>query len=292
MPYFSVVLITYNRADLLPRCINSVISQTFTDWELIVVDNYSEDGTKDLIENYIAKDNRIKFLQIHNNNVLSVSRNAGIKIAKGKYICILDSDDWYTNDKLRAVYDVCQKKEYDVIYNKYQFVSQKGQGRICGEPLTWDDKFYELLMEGSSVCNTTVVVKKEAVVNAGYLSEDPKLRAVEDVDLWLRIAKQGRDFHFIDKCLGFYWVGDNMSYSEKQITQVNNLYDKYIPEIESSKLKACLTCRDYTIARFYHKIGNFKKALELYLIVFPSQRLSRKVKTIYHILCASFKIIS
>lgn len=277
MPYFSVVLITYNREDLLPRCIDSVINQTFQDWELIIVDNYSEDGSKELIESYQSRDSRISLIQVHNNNVLAYSRNVGIKAAKGKYICILDSDDWYTLDKLQKVYDVCQQKEHDVIYNRYRLMSSKGKGRVCGKPLTWNNKFYEILIVGTIICNTTVVVKKEAVESVGYLSEEPSLRAVEDNDLWLRLAKDNRTFYYINECLGYYWIGNNMSYSPKQVTQLTNLYNKFIPDIEPNMVPACISCRDYTIGRIYHKIGEFQTARRYYKSVIPSQPIKRKL---------------
>ena len=289
MPYFSVVLITYNRADLLPRCIDSVINQTFKDWELIIVDNYSGDGSKELVEDYMSHDNRISLIQVHNNNVLAYSRNMGIKAANGKYICILDSDDWYTLDKLQKVYNVCKQKEYDVIYNRYRLMSSKGKGRVCGKPLTWDNKFYEILIVGTIICNTTVVVKKEAVESVGYLSEEPSLRAVEDNDLWLRLAKENRSFFFINECLGYYWIGNNMSYSPKQVTQLTNLYNKYIPEIESNRLSECLSCRDYSIGRIYHKIGEFDKAVEKYQKVINTQTGLKKVQTQILILLARMK---
>lgn len=264
MPFFSVVLITYNRADLLPRCIDSVINQTFDDWELIIVDNYSEDGTKELIENYMEKDNRIKFIQVHNNNVLAVSRNAGIKMSQGKYIGILDSDDWYHKEKLKVVYDVCVDKEYDVLYNRYKFMTSKGEGRTSGKALASDDVFYELLMNGPIISNTTTVVKKTSIEKVGYLSEDPSLRAVEDLDLWLRMANNGCTFHFINKCLGYYWLGDNMSYSLKQLTQIDNIYQKFLPEIEPERLPSCISCHDFLSARTCHKIGEFDKAIKFY----------------------------
>lgn len=289
MPYFSVVLITYNRADLLPRCIDSVINQTYKDWELIIVDNHSEDGSKELIEDYMSRDNRISLIQVHNNNVLAYSRNVGIKAAKGKYICILDSDDWYTLDKLQKVYDVCQQKEYDVIYNRYRLMSSKGKGRVCGKPLTWDNKFYEILIVGTIICNTTVVVKKEAVESVGYLSEEPSLRAVEDNDLWLRLAKDNRSFFYINECLGYYWIGNNMSYSPKQVTQLTNLYNKFIPDIEPEKLEDCLSCRDFTIGRIYHKIGEFNLAIDNYQKVISSQKGMKKVHTYLLILLARIK---
>ena len=291
MPFFSVVLITYNRADLLPRCIDSVINQTFKDWELIIVDNYSEDGSKELIENYMSNESRISLIQVHNNNVLAYSRNIGIRAARGKYICILDSDDWYTTDKLQVVFDVCMHGDYDVIYNSYQQVTERGMGRICGKSLKTGDVFYELLENGPIICNTTTVVKKASIEKVGYLSEDPKLRAVEDLDLWLRLAQMGCVFFFINKCLGYYWIGSNMSYSLGQICQINNLFDKFYPEIKKEKLSECHFCQYFLSARICHKIGEFSEANKYYLEALKLSTGKKKIRTLIMLYISKFGIV-
>ena len=101
MPFFSIVIPTYNRADLLSRCIDSIIEQTFSDFEIIIVDNYSNDETKELVEQYKSRDTRIKFIQEHNNGIIAHSRNVGVKAAVGEYIAFLDSDDEWKPEHLR-----------------------------------------------------------------------------------------------------------------------------------------------------------------------------------------------
>lgn len=276
IPFFSIVLITYNRVDLLPRCIESVLNQTFTNFELIIVDNHSDDGSIELINNYARKDSRIKLKLVHNNNVLAYSRNEGIKMSRGKYICILDSDDWYTLDKLQIVYEEVKISDCDVYYNKYTLMSVHGKERIISRHLKSDNIFYELLLMGNIICNTTSVVKRSAIDKVGYLSEDPKLRAVEDFDLWLRLAQNGAKFKFINKMLGYYWIGSNMSYSPSQIKQVNNLYDKFRPMINKDYITQIDANKQYINARTYHKIGYWEEALNSYKESYLGQNLIRK----------------
>ena len=126
MPFFSIIIPTYNRVDLLPRCIDSVMNQSFTDFEVLVVDNYSEDGTKDLLEQYSQKDSRIRYIQEHNNGIIAHSRNVGVKAARGQYICFLDSDDWYRKDKLELSYQCIKDLNADLIYHPLVVVSSKG----------------------------------------------------------------------------------------------------------------------------------------------------------------------
>ena len=101
VPFFSIIIPTYNRASMLPIAIDSVINQTFILWELIIVDDGSTDNTKALVENY--KDNRIRYIYQHNQE-RSAARNNGIEISVGRYICFLDSDDYYMPDRLQLLY--------------------------------------------------------------------------------------------------------------------------------------------------------------------------------------------
>lgn len=263
-PFFSVVLITYNRVDLLPRCIESVLNQTFENFELVIVDNHSDDGSIDLINNYARNDERIKVKLVHNNNILAYSRNEGIKMSRGKYICMLDSDDWYASDKLQSIFNEAMRSDSDVYYHKYTVMSVRGKERVINKQLQSDNVFFELLSEGNIICNATTVVKKSSLESVGYLSEDPKLRAVEDFDLWLRLAHSGFKFNYINKMLGYYWIGNNISYSPAQINQVNNLYDKFRPLIEPKNLLQIEVKKKYINARIYHKIGYWNDALALY----------------------------
>ncbi len=92
----SVVIPTYNHARFLGRALQSVMDQTYKNWEVIIIDNHSQDNTDEIVEAF--KDPRITLLKIHNNGVIAASRNMGIRAAKGEWIAFLDSDDhWYPN---------------------------------------------------------------------------------------------------------------------------------------------------------------------------------------------------
>ena len=94
----SVIVPTYNRAYCLDRIVQSVLDQTLSDWELILIDNHSSDNTDELVSNY--KDPRIKYIKIKNEGVIAASRNKGIRNSSAKYVALLDSDDWWMTDKL------------------------------------------------------------------------------------------------------------------------------------------------------------------------------------------------
>ena len=115
LPEVSVILTVYNRAPYLKRCINSLLEQSFTDWELIAIDDGSEDNSFDVLKGYLRKDSRIKLIR-HKNMKLPLSRNKGIIASKGKYITFLDSDDEYEKDHLLKRVDYMESRpEIDMI---------------------------------------------------------------------------------------------------------------------------------------------------------------------------------
>ena len=100
--FFSVIIPTYNRCDLLKRAINSVLAQSFKKFEIIIIDNYSTDKTHKIVKNFKKKN--IKYKKIRNRGIIAKSRNVGMKLAKGEWIAFLDSDDTWTKDKLTNVH--------------------------------------------------------------------------------------------------------------------------------------------------------------------------------------------
>ena len=103
IPYFSVIIPNYNNEMFLHRCIGSVVKQSFKNWELLLIDNNSEDNSKKVINAF--GDNRIKIFDINNKGVIAKSRNLGIKLSKSEWLCFLDSDDWWETNKLQIIYN-------------------------------------------------------------------------------------------------------------------------------------------------------------------------------------------
>ena len=120
-PLVSIVIPTYNHAKFISKALKSVIYQTYKNWEAIIIDNESVDETYKLVNDF--NDSRIKYFKISNDGVIAKSRNLGIKEAKGDWIAFLDSDDWWTKDKL----EVCISKigkNTDLIYHAHEYVNK------------------------------------------------------------------------------------------------------------------------------------------------------------------------
>jgi succinoglycan biosynthesis protein ExoO len=121
MPKVSVIMPTYNAAHFLPRAIESVCAQTLTDWELIVVDDGSTDGTVEVIRDYLT-DPRIRFLQNPQNMGPSHARNRALDVATGQWIALLDADDWYEPQRLEKMVGTAEAFKVGIVYDLLRWV--------------------------------------------------------------------------------------------------------------------------------------------------------------------------
>ena len=183
-PFFSVIIPTYNRAYFLKIAIDSVLAQTFTDYELIVVDDGSQDNTKGLINE--INNAKIKYI-CQPNQGPAAARNRGIKQAKGKFFCFLDSDDRFLNQKLEITYRYIQ--EYpghkvfhteEIWYRKGNLLPQKGYHK---KP---SGKIFENAAKICCISISTSTIKKEVFKTVGLFDE--RMLVCEDYDFWLRVT--------------------------------------------------------------------------------------------------------
>jgi glycosyltransferase involved in cell wall biosynthesis len=282
-PFFSIVIPTYNHAHFMRRCLDSLISQTYQHWEAIIVNNFSEDNTIEIIEGY--NDPRIRLINNANGGAIAVSRNKGISQAKGNWICFLDSDDWWYPNKLEETLKYLQ--DYDLIYHNLdkQFLGKSNKGVINGRILK-NDIAKDLLVNGFCIPNSSVVVRREIIDRVGGINEDKSFIAIEDSDYWMRISKISSRFKFIDLSLGAYWIGENMSISAKQIDREVFLFNRYKNLLNSAEQNQAEKYLAFRKARIYHQIGAFKEAKCEYLISLTNPLVSFKVKAIVgYLLC-------
>lgn len=177
-PFFSVVIPTYNRATLIIKAIDSVLLQTFTDWELIIVDDASVDNTKEVVAKY--RDSRILY-HYKENEERSAARNRGIELSKGQYICFLDSDDYYLNNRLEALYNeiISRNNPKALFFTDIEFTD----GIVLKYNFSFDNIFDYLL--------ENVIGVPQVVVEAGIVKEvkfNKQFYIAEDLELWLRMA--------------------------------------------------------------------------------------------------------
>ena len=216
-PTVSVIIPTYNRAALLKRAIESVLNQSFKDFELIVVDDASPDNTPEVVRS--IRDSRIRYIRLKKNSGGPVARNTGIKKARGKFIALLDDDDEWLPHRLELQVKKLETldKEFGVVYGGFYYVSQQ-DGRILGKRLPqFRGDVYQHFLRENFVGSPTLLIRRECFKKAGLF--DPKLTSSQDWDMWLRIAKYYK-FDYVDEIVAKYYVhGRQISFNMK----------KYIP---------------------------------------------------------------
>lgn len=185
MPFFSIILPTYNRAHFLSEAIESVRYQTYNDWELIIIDDGSTDNTSELVESYCKKDNRILYIY-QENAERSAARNNGIDHAVGEYICFLDSDDYYLQDKLINLKEAIDKNGNPIKLFYDGLIFQRSDQLLSSDIPTKkkNEAIYEFLLE-NPLFSQQICGQKSIFTKQKY---NPKLRIGEDVELWMRIA--------------------------------------------------------------------------------------------------------
>jgi len=198
----SVIIPTYNRALLLSRALKSVVNQSYTYWEIIVVDNHSHDNTDEVVQGF--NDSRIKILKINNNGIIAKSRNKGVKLSKGEWIAFLDSDDWWLENKLEISLNYLDQGA-DLTYHDLWKIDSHGDGQTTLLKTRQLNKhvFEDLLVCGNTIPNSSVVVKKKMLEQIAGLNEKKEMIAVEDYDAWLRISKFTDKYIKVPGVLGY-----------------------------------------------------------------------------------------
>ena len=236
-PFFSVIIPTYNRVHILSRSVGSVLCQTFEDFELIIVDNGSSDNTQACIEkNY--QDDRIRYHYQAGSGTPASPRNTGISLAKGEWICFLDSDDKWDERKLNALFlTIKDDKAIDVIcHNEYIYRDiDDSIGRILKYGPVTRNMYKNMLYFGNRLSTSATSVRAKFLQdNQLKFNESTNLSMVEDYDLWLNLARQGANFKFLSEPLGFYTVGDSnmIANSELFCRNLRHLLKLHVFEIQ------------------------------------------------------------
>ncbi|HOK35557.1 MAG TPA: glycosyltransferase family 2 protein [Candidatus Pacearchaeota archaeon] len=203
MPKISVIIPTYNRKDLLPRALQSVLNQTYKDFELIIVDDGSTDNTKEIVEEFQKKDPRIFYLRNEKNNGQAAARNLGIKSAKGEYIAFQDSDDEWLPEKLEKQKKVFERGPEDlgVVYTWFLIQDDEEKKILEIRKNSYKGDVFLAMLNTPFLGLSTLLIKKEVFQKVGLFDES--LRACEDADFFIRAAKEYK-FDFVGEPLVIY----------------------------------------------------------------------------------------
>ncbi|MEI8128131.1 MAG: glycosyltransferase [bacterium] len=212
----SIITASYNYAQFIEEAINSVISQSYQNWELIIVDDGSCDNSVDIIKSYCEKDDRIKFFQHENgqNKGLKETLLLGIEHASGEWIAFLESDDYFAPDNLSKKIEIIKKyPEVKLVFNKVEFISEKK----CRQQKRYENTqkklskmkfpknmFYDFYINNMILTFSCVMAETKTIKNANF---NTPTDSILDWWLWIHIAHKN-SFYYLDEELTFWRLHD------------------------------------------------------------------------------------
>jgi len=250
----SVIMPSYNTGKYIEKTINSVLSQTYENWELIIVDDCSDDDTDDAVKPYLS-DERIKYFKNDKNCGAAVSRNYALRQAKGKWIAFLDSDDLWTTDKLEKQIAFMEKNGYRFSYTDYEEMDESGNPlgiTVTGPSKITKAGFFNYCWVGC----LTVMYDAEFV----GLIQIEDIKKNNDYAMWLKVCKKA-DCYLLKETLAFYRRGRSGSVSSHSIRKMIVWHYKLYKDAERQNAVFALfnTARNMFFG-FYKKKRYVKKA--------------------------------
>lgn len=282
----SIITPTYNRELFLSQMIESVLAQTHREWELIIVDDGSTDNSKELVQQYIDKDPRINYLQQENQGQ-SIARNKGLAVANGEFICFLDSDNYWPQDKLeKSVQAFKDYPDADIVYGDCVTIDEQGTELHRNNMKRHSGRIAHLLLKDNFVSMNTAMTKKTCFNEMGGMSGTR--RVADDYDLWLKFSARFK-FQYIPEYMVFYRVMKNQISTNKKLRFETNekiivdFIAKYPDAITEKQKKEGLAAFYSRKARHYAKENKteswnaIKKAIALTPFSLQTWRSALKV---------------
>lgn len=259
MPLVSVIVTTYNRKDLLTVTLNSILNQTFQDFELIVVDNFSNYDFFSHIDSF--KSVKIIPFQNANNGVIAINRNYGLKHAKGKYVAFCDDDDIWLLNKLEKQLEAVKKSEDNtrdkLVYSDVILFGENISDAISNRKAVKD--INDLIKRNQIPLSSTLVTKSDLL----EFDEDPTLATSEDYALWLKLLGNGYVPIYITEPLIKYRISSSSAFEANLLLfHVRNVYTliKHVLRygISGIRLSGYILTICMELFRFYKKVRSKK----------------------------------
>ncbi|MEW6614426.1 MAG: glycosyltransferase [Thermodesulfobacteriota bacterium] len=302
----SVIIPTYNQAKFLGYAIDSVFSQTHKNFELIIVDNHSEDQTEELVSSY--KDPRIRYFIFKNHGIIAASRNLGIDNSTGEYVAFLDSDDLWKHDKIEKQLDVFKKNpEAGIVYSDYEIIGENGEPVSRRyTPIHYEGNITRKLLHYNFAALSSVIIKRSCLEDTGKFNEHKELVTCEDWELLLRLSLKYKFYWTHSRDLFYRIHQGSKSNSQERVAAILAALDSFyslsnlpetIHQIKNSvysnafKLAAmhCFHLHDYAkVRKLTYKVftNDLKQTdttlLRNYVLSFLGSRLLHTITKIYY----------
>jgi glycosyltransferase involved in cell wall biosynthesis len=259
MAHVSVIIPTYNRKNLILRAIHSVINQTYQDFEIIVIDDGSTDGTKDALSVY--KDIRYFYQE---NRGISSARNRGLAEAKGDYIAFLDSDDEWIPEKLAIQVKILDENpKIGIVHNKLIILNEKNEQIGTKPRLDSSGIFTDLIETLGDLPTSSIMIRRECFDKVGVFDES--LPTMEDFEMWLRIAKHYDVYEFRDRCLAYSHRHEGQITKDKVkvyfgLVSLDKKILRQFPNIHTKAVIKRLAKNQYILSRAYYEKRQYRLA--------------------------------
>lgn len=224
VPIISIITATYNSEKYIDRCLRSVFDQEFTDWELIIIDDFSSDNTAKKVDDLIKKDSRIRFIRHKKNwGVLNLHKtyNQALKLSRGEYIAMLEGDDWWPSNKFESQIKDFEDKKVILSYGNAILTNANGEPvkviSYSGDKNKLNNTPVPSILEKFADFNffflvSTLIMRRDALVKIGGFKKNPHFAFV-DVPTWYELSLKGA-FHCNRNILGYYRRHKNSSWVE------------------------------------------------------------------------------
>lgn len=217
----SIIIPYFKKKEYINDAINSVLNQTYKNFEVILINDEPGNDSQKILIGIKKKDKRIRIIQNKRNIGAGLSRNKGIKNSRGSYIAFIDSDDVWNKNKLKNQINFMKKYNYDISHTAYFIDNNKSKKNFLRESKTLD---YSGLKYSCDIGLSTVVINKKILKkNRSFFSN---FKTKEDYFFWLRLSKEGRVFHYLNKPLTS-WKKTENSLSSSTIQKLIDSYNVY-----------------------------------------------------------------
>lgn len=224
----SIIMPAYNSGGFIGTTLDSVINQSYKNWEVIVVDDCSTDNTADVVQEYIKNDNRIKYYKLEKNSGAAVARNKAVDLASGKYMAFLDSDDVWFPEKLKKQIGFMEENDYGFTCTSYTKINEIGES-LNRTIITQTRRDYNGILKRCPG-NSTVIYNAEKL--GKFFIPDIKKR--NDYVMWLKVIKKEKYLYGLQESLGSHRLSSNgISKNKKSLVK---FHWKVYREIENLTL--------------------------------------------------------
>jgi glycosyltransferase involved in cell wall biosynthesis len=225
---FSVLIPLYNGARFIGATLDSVVRQTYKNYEIVLVNDGSPDNVGEVVKNYISSHPRVKIIYIEQENKgLGGARNSAIKYATGEIMALLDQDDiWYPEKLERVAKAYKDDPEVSIVCHRQYIRGKNGIINVTAE-MSYENEMHRTLLfnRGNFMTTSGTTFKKSVIERVGCFSEDIKnLHFLEDYDLWLKMARAGYKFCFLSEVLGEYVRHSSNNFSDITLICNSELY--------------------------------------------------------------------